>query len=332
MNTQRTKFLFLTLLCLGLGTALLVWGEVTLRFTDLWALATGQAPPDSLQFSVFWDIRFPKAITAWMAGAGMGVSGLLMQTYFRNPLAGPYELGIQAGASLGVAVSLLAIGSWAGEWGHVASAGLGAGAALFVMLWTAQRLSGTATLLILGVLLGYVVGAVVNVLVYFSPPEQVRLFSVWGMGSFSGVTRAQLGWVSGGVSIGLLMAYLFAKPLNALLLGGHYAQSLGVNWRKTQWGVMGATALMAGMITAYCGPVAFVGIAVPHVSRMFFRTGDHRVLVPASALVGAAMTMLATLGTQLPPQGMTVPLNAVLALLGAPVIIWVLVRRTILVS
>ena len=282
------------------------------------------------------DFRLPKALTAALAGASLAVSGLLMQTLFRNPLAGPYVLGVSAGASLGVAVVVLSVGAGAsrllagfglaGDLGLVAAASVGSGAALGLVFLAAKRVS-TLTLLILGVLFGYATSALVTVLVHFSLAERIQSYLAWTFGSFGGVTWSQLKILAPVLAVGLALAALASKPLNALLLGESYAASMGVAVERARYLVLASTALLAGAVTAFCGPVAFLGVAVPHLVRGLLGAADHRVLIPASVLAGAAVALLSDLVAQLPGSAAVLPLNAVTALIGAPVIAGVILRR-----
>ncbi len=325
---MRHRFWVLPVLGMGLfGWALLAGSEV-IPVQYLW----NQNQLTDQQRAILWAIRFPRALSGVLSGAALGVAGLLMQTYFRNPLAGPFELGVQSGASLGVAVVLLTGTGIISTFSHILAGSLGAGLALFLMLLASRRTGGTASLLILGVLFGYVIGAVVNLLVFFSPADQIRLFSIWGMGSFGGVSPADLLWFGPIVGVGLLVAWLMAKPLNALMLGVTYAQSLGVGVGSVQTSLLILTSVLAGVTTVFCGPIAFLGIAVPHIARLYFQTADHRLLIPGAALWGSMLALFASNLTLLPGNGQIMPLNALMALLGLPVILWILFKRTTLTS
>ena len=293
--------------------------------------------------TIVLDFRLPRAVTAAIAGAALAVGGLLMQTLFRNPLAGPFVLGINAGASLGVAIvvlggSLLGSAPVAGS-GLLAGAGIGgdallvlaastgAAAVLLVVLAVARRVESAMTLLVLGVLFSYAVSAGVSVLMHFSIPQEIQTYINWTFGSFAGVDRPQLGLLAAAVGIGLASTVLLVKPLNALLLGEAYASSMGVRVRVVRTLVIAATALLAGTVTAFCGPIAFVGIAVPHLARALLRDADHRRLMPATLLLGAVTAVVADLVASLPGLRIVLPLNAVTALIGAPIVIAVIVRR-----
>ncbi len=298
-------------------------------------LAGGEAERASWR-GIVLDFRLPKALTGALAGAALAVSGLLMQTLFRNPLAGPYVLGVSAGASLGVAMVVLSAGAGAsqllagfglaGDLGLVAAASAGSGAALGLVFLAAKRVS-TLTLLILGVLFGYATSALVTVLVHFSLAERIQSYLTWTFGSFGGVTWSQLRVLAPVLAAGLALAAAASKPANALLLGESYAASMGVAVTRARYLILASTALLAGAVTAFCGPIAFLGVAVPHLVRGLLGSADHRLLIPASVLAGASVALASDLVAQLPGSRAVLPLNAVTALIGAPVIAGVILRR-----
>jgi iron complex transport system permease protein len=259
-----------------------------------------------------------------------------MQTLFRNPLAGPFVLGINAGASLGVALVVLTVGAvgstllaglgLTGDFGIVIAATLGAALVMGLVLLVARRVE-TMTLLILGLMFSYAVSAIVSILLYFSIPERIQAYISWTFGSFAGVTWGQMKVMLPAIILGLLIAWLQAKPLNALLLGESYARTLGLEVRRTRWLLVFATAVLAGTITAFCGPIIFIGVAVPHLCRSLFNTSDHRILIPTCIITGAIIALLADLIAQLPGSNIVLPLNAIMALLGVPVVTWVILRQ-----
>lgn len=326
---------------LGVGVMLafltsLALGSVSFALSDVAKALIGGEVSTSVH-TVVWAVRLPKALTALSAGAALGVAGLAMQTVFRNPLAGPYVLGVSAGASLGVALVVLGAGAGLAGWffeglglfggaGMAIAASAGAGVVLVLILLASRRV-GTLTLLILGVLFGYATGAVVTVLLHLSAAERIETYLRWTFGSFGGVTWDRLAILAPAVLIGLTIAQLAAKALNALLLGPRYARSMGLAVRRAQTWIFVATALLAGVVTAFCGPIGFLGVAVPHLARGLLGSSDHRVLVPAAALAGALTALVADLVAQLPGWSVVLPLNAVTALLGAPVIGWIVLRR-----
>lgn len=338
MTTSRPALklallLLALLLCFG---ASLAAGSARIPFAEVLSILVGGGAEKASWAKIVLQFRLPKALTAVFAGAGLAVGGLLMQTLFRNPLAGPYVLGISAGASLGVAAVVLSAGAGtaqllsglglAGDLGLVAAASLGAAAALAVVLVAARRVS-TLTLLILGVLFGYATSALVTVLIHWSVAERIRAYVTWTFGSFGGVTWDQLAILAPALSLGVALAFLASKPLNALLLGESYARSMGLSVPRVRLAVIVAAALLAGGTTAFCGPIGFLGVAVPHLARGLFRSADHRVLVPGAALAGAVVALLSDLVAQLPGRETVLPLNAVTALLGAPVIAAIILRR-----
>lgn len=323
--------LLLAALDLFLGSAAIPPGEV-------WRLLLGQGaagqPP--VWATIVYELRLPKVLVAMLAGSSLAVAGLLLQTLFRNPLAGPDVLGISSGASLGVALVVLWLGS--GEKGSLAGLGLlgdvavvsaasaGALAALAVILWASRRM-GNLTLLVLGLLMGYATGALTTILLHMSLAERVQAYVLWTFGSFGGVTWSDLRILAPLLLVTLAGALLLGKPLNSLALGEAFARSVGVEVARLRRWLLLASALLAGAVTAFCGPIAFLGIAVPHLCRLWLRSADHRLLLPASALAGAVAALLADLLTQLPPGAEVLPLSAVTSLLGAPLIAWLLLRR-----
>ncbi|MEO1669023.1 MAG: iron ABC transporter permease [Chloroflexota bacterium] len=312
-------------------------GSVSIPFDQIMTVLLGREAERTSWTNIVLKFRLPRATTAMLAGAALGVSGLMMQTFFRNPLAGPFVLGISSGASLGVALVVLSAGTaggtllagfgLTGDLLLTSAAALGAGATMFVVLLVAGRVQSSMTLLILGLMMGYLVSAAVSLLLYFAIPERIQAYIGWTFGSFSGVTWDQMPILAGGVLVGLVIALGLTKSLNALLLGEGYARSLGMNVGLTRIAVVGATALLAGTVTAFCGPIGFVGIAVPHLCRSLFNTSDHRVLVPGTILMGAIVALVAALIAEVPGNNLILPLNAVTALIGAPVVIAVILRR-----
>ena len=338
------RLALLALLVLGLFTLDLVLGSVSIPIHDVVETLVGGEPDNPAHGVILRQLRLPRALTALLAGAALAVAGLLMQTLFRNPLAGPYVLGLSAGASLGVAIIVLGTGGLGGflgvaatgpggmaspllgDLGKVTAASLGAGAVLALVLLAARRVS-TLTLLILGVLFGYAVTALVTVLLHFSLAERIQAYLAWTFGSFGGVAWGQLGLFAPLLGLGLALALGVAKPLNALALGEDEARGLGVRLHGVKVWVLLATALLSGVVTAFCGPIGFLGIAVPHLARGLLGRADHRLLIPASALAGAGLALLADMVSQLPGRQAVLPLNAVMALLGAPIIVFIILRR-----
>ena len=281
------------------------------------------------------QFRIPKALTAILAGAALSIAGLQMQTVFRNPLAGPYILGVSSGASLGVALLVLGTGgllgggiaSAVGSWGIVAAAWIGSGLVLLVIVMISARIKDIMTILILGILISSAISAVVNILQYFSNEAMLKSFVVWTMGSLGSVTNIQLSVLFPSVLIGILIAFLSSKFLDAFLLGENYARSMGMNIRFARLMVFLSTCILAGSITAFCGPIGFIGIAVPHIARMVLRTAKHSLLVPGTILIGALMMLVSDIISQLPGSEHTLPVNSVTALLGIPIVIWIIIRN-----
>jgi len=309
-------------------------GPVSVPPVDTVRVLAGADPSDPRWSVLIGTVRLPRALTAALAGAALGVAGALVQTLFRNPLADPYVLGVSSGAGLGVALSLAAVGgvSFAdgfvgtGRLGAVGAAALGAAAVLGLVLVLARWVRSVVTLLVVGVMVGSVTTAVVSLVLVWSDPRIAQQFVVWGLGSVDGTSRADLAVLAPVVAAGLAVAVLSVKPLNALLLGEAHARSVGVPVRRLRAVVVVAVALLAGGVTAFCGPIAFVGIAVPHLARLLVDTSDHRVLLPVTALVGAAVVLACTVAGHPPGTETVVPLNVVTSLVGAPVVIAVLLR------
>ncbi len=315
----------------------LTWGSVPIPLDKLIKILAGSRVENLAWTTIVLDFRLPKAITALLAGFALAATGLQMQTFFRNPLADPYILGVSSGASLGVALMLLNAGaagsfllSGLGVFGNVGvalAACLGAALVMGVMLVVSRRGRSVLLLLILGIMFSYMTGALVSLLFYFSDPERIHAYLVWSFGSFGGVTWQEIRILTPLVLLGLLSTFLLSKPLNALLLGEMYARSMGVRVEHTRYAIIASTSLLAGAVTAFCGPIAFLGLAVPHLARGLFKTSDHRILVPVTGLLGACLGLIADMATQLPGANVVLPLNAVMSLIGAPAVIWVLLRQ-----
>ena len=331
-----------TLLSLTLGLlviflASLSLGSVNIPLSDIVAVLLGGEATKSTWTTIVLKFRLPKAITGALAGAALAVSGLQMQTLFRNPLAGPFVLGINSGASLGVALVVLSVGTTGatllaglgvlGDFGLVAAASLGAAAVLGLVLLVSRRVQNSMTLLILGLMFGYATSAMVSLLLYFSIAEQIQAYINWTFGTFGSVTWPQMQVMAPAILVGLVVAYFSIKSLNALLLGEAYARSLGLTVKTARLWTIASASILAGTVTAFCGPIAFLGIAVPHLCRSLFGTSDHRVLLPAVTILGATLALVADLVAQLPGSQLTLPLNAVTALIGAPVVTWIILRR-----
>ena len=318
-----------------LGTVKIPMGEV-LRILSSPPIS-GTDDGASVFANIIWSSRVPQALTALMAGAGVAVSGLQMQTVFRNPLAGPSVLGISNGASLGVALVVLMSGSLGGValsrlgyLGDVAmsiAAIVGALAVMSLIVWVAQRVQSGVTLLIIGVMIGYLANAIIGVLKFFSNEEDIKAYVVWGLGSFSRVSGDQMVLFVVVMAILLPLSMLLVKTMNLLLLGDAYAKNLGLNIQRARSLVILSSGILVAIVTAYCGPIMFIGLAVPHLARALFRTSDHRILMPATLLSGAALALLCNLIARMPGFEGALPVNSVTALVGAPVIAAVLFKK-----
>jgi iron complex transport system permease protein len=310
-------------------------GSVSIPFEEIFKVLLGQTPSKSSWEIIILNYRLPKTITAILVGSGLSISGLLMQTLFRNPLAGPFVLGISSGASLGVALFLLGssfLGSWVSFNGFINlglpfAASLGAFLVLLAVIIAANKVRNTMSILIIGLMFGSLASALISVLSYFSEAEQIKQFVFWGFGSLGNLT-----WNEILIFVAIYMISLFAvlsavKPLNSFLLGENYAKSLGINTRKSKNIILLITSVLTGIITAFCGPIAFIGLAVPHITKLVFKTSNHKILVPAVALLGGIILLICDSISQLPSSEFTLPINAITSLFGAPVVIWLLVRK-----
>jgi iron complex transport system permease protein len=311
-------------------------GSVAVPVSDVVKVLTG-AEPHGVYHAIVQDIRLPRSITGVLVGAALGVAGLQMQTLFRNPLADPFVLGVSSGASLGVGLVVLAGASseatflgGLGGLGQLGIAGAGTVGAALVMvavLFAARRVRSTVTILVVGLMVSYLVSSIVTVLIASADGPRVQQFLAWEAGSFRSITWQQLHVLVPVLLAGLAAATLGVKQLNALLLGERYAATMGVDVRRTRFLVIGTAALLAGVATAFCGPIAFLGIAIPHLARGALRTSDHRVLIPATMLLGGTIALGADIIAQVPGADFVLPLNAVTALLGAPIVIWVVLSN-----
>lgn len=309
-------------------------GSVSIPLNSIFGSLFGTVENSTWQI-IITEFRLPKAITAILVGSGLGISGLLMQTLFRNPLAGPFVLGISSGASLGVALVILGSGLFGGffatalvsKWSVVIAASLGSFLVLLAVLAVSSKVRDTMAILIIGLMFGSITAAVVSVLSYFSSAEQLQQYIFWGFGSLSNLSWNELLIFFGIYSAGIIMSILSIKSLNSLLLGDNYAKSLGLNLKHSRLIIIIATSLIAGTITAFAGPIAFIGLAIPHLTRQIFKTSNHKVLLPAVFLFGAIVMLICDSIAQVPASDYTLPINAITALVGAPVVIWLLVRQ-----
>lgn len=337
MSKKLTGILFLLLVVLILLTILNIsLGSVYIPFQKIIATLAGQSIDNEGWQNIIVQFRLPKAITAILVGSGLGISGLLMQTLFRNPLAGPFVLGISSGASLGVAIAILAgmtfgIGltqmGLGGSWILTISASLGAILVLAIVILVSLKVQDSMSLLIIGLMFGSATSAIVTVLQFFSKAESIQAYLVWTFGSLGGVTWEELQIFIPVVLITLIGSFLLSKTLNALLLGDNYARSLGVNINTSRLLIIVVTAVLAGTITAFCGPIAFIGIAIPHITRLIFNTANHKILFPMVILCGAILMLICDMIAQMPGKEYTLPINAVTSVFGAPLVIWLVIRR-----
>ena len=326
--------------CLGLLIVVLfalnlVMGSVSIPVADVFSILAGDKTlKPSWQFIVL-ESRLPQAITAMLCGGALAVSGLMLQTAFRNPLAGPSIFGINSGAGLGVALVMLLLGGGlsvgslqiGGFAAILIAAFIGAMAVMALIFFFSTLVRNNVMLLIVGIMIGYISNSAISLLNFFATDEGVKSYMVWGMGSFGGVSMANMPVFAGVTLIGLLGALLLIKPLNALLLGDRYAENLGVNILRVRNWLLIVTGLLTAVTTAFCGPVAFIGLAVPHIARLLLTTDNHRVLLPATILCGAVVALICNLICFLPGESGVIPLNAVTPLIGAPVIIYVIARK-----
>lgn len=312
-------------------------GTVKIPVGDVVGILIGEENENRIWTNIIIKSRLPQSLTALMAGAGLGVSGLLMQTVFRNPLAGPSVLGISSGASLGVACVVLLSGSIGGvalsklgvigEVTITLSAIIGSLLIMALIAFVARKVRGNVTLLIMGVMIGYIANAIIGVLKFFSAEEDIRAYVIWGLGSFSRVSGGQT-WVFIILMLIILpSAFFLIKTLNLLLLGDSYARNLGLNIKRARLLVIGCSGILVAVVTAYCGPIVFLGLAVPHICRGLFHTSNHATILPASLLGGASLALLCNLIARLPGFEGALPVNSVTALVGAPVVMWVLFNR-----
>ena len=331
---RRNTILFTcsTLLVVALFVADILIGSVALPLGEVVGALFGNG--DEVTRNIVLNFRLPKAITALLVGASLSAVGLQMQTLFRNPMAGPYVLGVSSGASLGVALFLLglplfgiATNSAVSSIGVVGAAWIGSALIMSVVLAVTARIKDIMVVLILGMMFGSAATAVVEILQYLSPEGALKSFVVWTMGSLGSVSREQLLIMAPVMILGLALSVSLIKPLNAMLLGENYASTMGINIRRTRLMISAITVMLAGTVTAFCGPIGFIGLAVPHIARMTFREADHRVMMPASMLLGALIMLFCDVASQLPANDMTLPINTVTALIGIPVVVVVIVRN-----
>ena len=330
MQSRSLKlFLTLSLLTIGLFLADLAWGSIHISVREILSVFAGKGA-NGINTEILLNFRLPKAITAILAGASLSVAGLMMQTLFRNSLADPYILGVSSGASLGVALVMMAatvlpVAFVSSGWALIAAAIIGASVVLVLVVGVSFKVHNAVSLLIVGLMFGTIAGSLVSVLQNFSNPDAIKLFIMWTFGSLSAVTWNYMQVLLPVVVIGIGMAFFLQKRLDGLLLGENYARGLGISIVNTRLLIVVATGLLAGGITAFTGPIAFVGVAIPHIARGLFKTSSHKVLLPATILCGASLLLICDIITQIPTY--TLPINTVSALFGAPIIIWIIIKK-----
>ncbi|OJV35976.1 MAG: iron ABC transporter [Bacteroidales bacterium 36-12] len=330
-NNKNWLFIPLFIVTIALFILDLAIGSIKIPFENFISIFLGRGHEENNIYSeIILNFRVPKAIAAILAGAALSVAGLMMQTLFRNPLADPYILGVSSGASLGVAITMMSASILPFFWiqsnfSIVISAIAGAAIVLLLVIGVSYKVKNSVSLLIVGIMLGTIAGSIVSILQYFSNPDAIKLFVLWTFGSLSAVNYENLQILTPIVIIGLTMAFILHKNSDGLLLGENYAKGLGINIKSTRILIVLSSGILAGSITAFTGPIAFVGVAVPHIARGIFKTALHKILIPASILIGASLILICDIITQIPTY--TLPINTISALFGAPVVIWVILRK-----
>lgn len=338
MQNKNRNILLYSILTLSLILILLLnisLGSISIPIKDVFNSLTGGNSGKETWDYIIVNYRLPKAITAILVGMGLSISGLLMQTLFRNPLAGPDVLGLSSGASLGVAIVILgaaflppvAASFLLSSYGIILASTLGSFLVLLAVLSVSQSLRNTMAILIVGLMFGSLTSAIVGTLTYFSTAEQLQKFTFWSFGNLGNLSWSSIVILSICIFVGLVLSILNIKPLNALLLGENYARSLGMNYKKTRMIIILATSILTGSITAFAGPIAFIGLAIPHIAKLVFQTSNHTILFWSTLLLGAIIMLVCDSISQLPGSDITLPINAVTSLFGAPIVIWLLIRK-----
>ncbi len=329
MNRSKNSIIFLALIILLMLLFVLdlAWGSIRIPIAEVVKTFSGNGN-DEINSEILLNFRLPKAITAILAGSALSVAGLLMQTLFRNPLADPYVLGVSSGASLGVALVMMAGGMFIGaasSWISIIAAIAGAALVMMLVVGVSFKVQSAVSLLIVGIMFGTIVSSIVGVLQFFSNPDAIKLFIMWNLGSLSAVSWQHLQILSPIVILALVAAFFIQKRLDGLLLGENYAKGLGISIVQTRTFIVLITSVLAGAITAFTGPIGFVGIAIPHIARGIFKSSKHSILIPASILLGAILILICDIVSQIPTY--TLPINTISSLFGAPIIIWVILRK-----
>ena len=334
-KSYRKHFMLLLVTLVVLFVLNISLGSVSIPFKDILNTLIGNTATKESWETIILNFRLPKAITALLVGSGLSVAGLLMQTLFRNPLAGPFVLGISSGASLGVALLILGSSLFSGffltntisNWSLPIASSLGAFLVLSAVIIAANKVKNTMSILIIGLMFGSLTSAIISVLSYFSEAAQIQQFIFWSFGSLGNLSWTELAIFISIYSIGILATIAIIKPLNSFLLGENYAKSLGINVKRSRNIILLITSILTGVITAFAGPIAFIGLAVPHIARMLFSTSNHKILIPAVIILGAITMLICDGIAQLPTSEFTLPINAITSLFGAPIVIWLLIRK-----
>ena len=334
MRLTSLKILILVLFILILFGLNLLIGSVHVPLKSVMSIIFGQKAENELWNYIIIENRLPQALTALCCGGALSASGLMLQTAFRNPLAGPGIFGINSGAALAVAIVMLFLGgsvsietvNLSGFTAILFASFAGAMAVTFIILAFSTRVRNNVSLLIIGIMIGYLASSVISLLNFFATDQGVKSYLVWGLGSFGGVSLVNIPIFCAVIAVGLICALIMIKPLNALTLGDDYAQSLGINVGKTRFLLLAVTGLLTAITTAFCGPIAFIGLAVPHLSRLITGTDNHRTLLPTTILLGCCVSLLCALLCYLPPNGSIIPINAITPLIGAPVIVYIMMK------
>lgn len=332
-DKNRILFTVILLIALSLFILDIILGSVSIRLSEI--IKALYSDSDNIFETIILKFRLPKAVTALIVGMALSISGLQMQTIFRNPMAGPDVLGISSGASLGVAFIILGFSSkisfqsfeGLGNWILVVASWVGAGAVMMLIMFLSSRIKDIMTILILGIMLSSGISAIVTLMQYFSNESMLKAYVIWTMGSLGNLTSGQLNVMLISVIAGLLASLASGKMLNALLLGENYAGSIGLNVRFARIMIFSCTSILTGTVTAFCGPIGFIGIAVPHLTRYVFKTSDHKILVPATILTGGTVMLACDIISQLPGYNSVLPINAITSLIGIPVVIWVIFKN-----
>lgn len=332
-NRVRICFTILTILIILAFFLDLFLGSVELKLSDVIKALLHNASPTAE--TIVFKFRLPKAVTAIVVGMALSVSGLQMQTLFRNPMAGPDVLGVSSGASLGVAFVILGFSSdlspdlikGAGNWAIAAASWIGAGLVMLLMMIISSRVKSIMTILILGIMISSGISAIVSIMQYFTSETMLKTYIIWSMGSLGNLTSSQLNVMLVSVTAGLILCLFCVKMLNSLLLGENYAKGIGLDINTARFLIITGTCLLSGTVTAFCGPIGFIGIAVPHIARIIFKTSDHKILIPGTILAGSVIMLLSDMISQMPGTDNVLPVNSITALIGIPVVIWVIIRN-----